>query len=122
MARPKQRGLSNSAAEHATAGQAAYARIVDAADRVRTLVKQGSCGAAFQAYGDLERAYGEAHAHATSGARVANPIGEVVSAQTAFSRACVAGRHPRFARGSRSPDQMIDTRPTGLRGKRKRRK
>jgi hypothetical protein len=118
----KRKSLGSSPAEHAAAGQAAYARIADAADRVRRLSKQGDCGRAFFAYGDLERAYGEAHAHAMSGGRVTNPVGEVMGAQAAFSRACVAGRHPRFARGSQSPDQTIVTAPPELRGKRRRRK
>jgi hypothetical protein len=107
----RKRNLGSSTTEQA--GQAVYARIIDSADRVRTLAKQGSCGAAFLAYGDLERAYGEAHARVASGARMKNPVGEVIGAQAAFSRACVAGRHPRFARGSQSPE---------LRGKRRSRK
>jgi hypothetical protein len=108
MKRKRQKhGLSSWASKHTAAGREAYERSGLAADRVMRLVNNGDCKGAFVAYGALERAYGEAHAHASSGGRAppANiPAAAMVvwRAEGLFIERCLVG-HRKLARGSRPP-------------------
>ncbi len=101
--RGRRRGLGSPETVHTTNGRAAYRRLIDAAHSTIQLARDGDCQGAFAAYGQMERAYGEAFAHARSGGAVLSPVGDTLHAERALARHCLLRGRPKLARGSEPP-------------------